>query len=105
MALNLSDIIEIAKEFRNGIIGSNHRDARGMCFMISAPLEGLLNFYGVETSLVCSCHEQIDESPWVKYWWIRLPGGLVLDPTFDLLEEGVDPVYLGPPTKWHVDGD
>jgi len=75
----------------------------GFCFMISAPLASLLRaIYGVDCELVsCDFPEAAETQP-ANHYWIALPDGRVLDPTFDQFcsEEPV-PIYLGSPTEFH----
>jgi hypothetical protein len=92
-----SDIIEIAEEFRAGILGE--RCSSGMCAVVAWPLAGfLIAAYGIP----CECVES--ESPagaaWVNHVWIKLADGRALDPTFDQFGTGPS-VYLGPPTDFH----
>lgn len=94
------DLIEIASEFRLGLIGD--RSSEGCCFMVSAPLAALLSgVYGVPCDLVESDHSDMGTACY-EHFWIRLSDGRVLDPTFDQFcsEEPV-PVYLGAPTEFH----
>ncbi len=69
------ELIEIAKEFREGILDGESSDL--MCAMVSYPLAGLLHFYGVE----CEC--EFGEMSDRNHVWIRLSDGRVLDPTAD----------------------
>lgn len=60
----------------------------GMCFAVSAPLQGLLSAHGIETSL-----ESVDFIE-INHTFLRLPDGRILDATAD--QFGLEPVYLGP---------
>jgi hypothetical protein len=87
------ELITIATEFRSGILGS--RKSRGMCFVIAAPLQALLSYYGFETELV---EHDLDDPMWRNHVWIRLPDGRALDPTADQFADlQLPPVYLGEP--------
>lgn len=96
------DLIQIVREFRDGILEMTQGDPRGMCYAVCLPLEGFLCFHGIRCEIMGSDHSELEGSPWTEHWWIRMPDGRVLDPTYDQLEEGANPVYLGPPTKWHA---
>ena len=95
------DIIDFAMEFRSGIL-EDKRSSYGMCFAICAPLSTLLILSNVNCEMVESSHEDIEESNFLSHCWIKLDDGRVLDPTYDQFnEENGDPIYLGPPTKFH----
>jgi hypothetical protein len=91
-------IVKIARDFREGILdgGSPHL----MCFAVSAPLAGLLRFYGVPADVVKS------DLGWIEHYWIRLSDGRALDPTADQFNGELGtwpPVYLGEPdAKLHT---
>lgn len=91
-----AELIDFAKEFREGILDG--RSSHSMCFMVCAPLVGLLRFYGVEAELV-EC-----ENGHCNHFYIRLADGRALDPTVDqfnhLFNENFPAIYLGPETKY-----
>ena len=91
-------LIRFATEFRAGILDGDPSDM--MCFAVCAPLASMLRLSGVETELVES---DLGE---VNHYWLRLADGRVLDPTADQFNwcntEQLPPVYLGPPTKLHL---
>ena len=95
-----AELIEIATDFRMALIGS--RASEGCCYMIAAPLAGLLkSAYGVQCDLVESDHTDMDTTCY-EHVWVRLADGRVLDPTFDqFCTEDRVPVYLGAPTEFH----
>lgn len=98
MALSDSELIEVAREFREGILDG--RDSRWMCAMVCWPLVGLLRMYGVESEAVES---DLGE---MNHIWLRLSDGRALDPTLDQFNyyfpnENLPAVYLGTPTKYH----
>lgn len=95
------ELRQIAWDFRVGLIGEAG-SPEGMCFAVSSPLAGLLNFYGVPVELVESDHSDHPATGYLEHWWIKLPDGRVLDPTFDQFcsEEPV-PIYIGQPTEFH----
>lgn len=94
------ELLEVARDFRSGFDEDPMFGGLvGMCYAISAPLAGLLSFYGVECDLVKSDHSDLEDSQWWEHHWIRLKDGRALDPTFD--QFGGDPVYLGEPTRFH----
>lgn len=101
--LKLSDkrIISIAAEFRAGMIGD--KPSALWCFMICAPLAGLLRWYGLEAELVEGYLGDIN------HVWLKLPDGRVLDPTADQFNdrrsEPLPAVYLGPALDIHPSQD
>lgn len=96
------DLLTFAWEFRRGMLGEKG-SPEGCCFMVSAPLAGLLNASGVPCDVVSSDLGDLPNSDWYEHYWIRLADGRVLDPTFDQFcsEEPV-PIYLGRPTEFHA---
>ncbi len=92
------ELIEIAAEFRKGILGG--RSSEGMCFMVCSPLAGLLKFYGLSVDIV-------EGTVWpnLNHFWLTLADGRVLDPTADQFNhrttEQMPPVYLGEPAGIH----
>ena len=92
------ELREISAEFRAGILSGGSADS--MCFAVSAPLAGLLGAYGLDCDLVASDHSENPNSQWYEHYWIRLPDGRALDPTFD--QFGGPAIYLGPPTEFHA---
>lgn len=90
-------LVRLAKSFRSGIIRGNPWTklrpkgkplSWGMCFQVSAPLQGLLSAHGFETTL-----ETVDFIE-INHTFLRLPDGRILDATAD--QFGLEPVYLGP---------
>jgi hypothetical protein len=98
MNISDADLIEFAREFRDGILEG--RPSWGWCFAISAPLSGLLNFEGIPNELVESDLTDHPDSDFYEHSWIRLEDGRVLDATFD--QFGGEDVYLGEPTTFHL---
>lgn len=92
-----AEIIEIAQEFREGILDG--RGSQFMCAAVSWPLCGLLNFYGVE------CRTVEGDLGEMNHVWIELQDGRVLDATADQFNElfslSHPPVYLGAPLAFH----
>jgi hypothetical protein len=96
------ELRKIAWDFRVGLIGRKG-SPEGCCFMVSAPLAGLLSaVYGMKVDLVKSDHSGLTGSDCIEHYWIGLEDGRVLDPTFDQFcsEEPV-PIYIGSPTEFH----
>jgi hypothetical protein len=96
------ELIIECMSFREGLIGKN-ASPEGMCFAVSAPLSSYLRVaHGLDVELVKSDHEKNPASQWYEHYWIKLPDGRVLDPTFDQFcsEEPV-PIYIGNPTEFH----
>lgn len=79
------ELIRVARQFRNGLLGRG--SGKDMCMVVSAPLQGVLAMYGVETKL-----EEVDFQT-CYHVWLRLPDGRVLDATAD--QFGREKVYLG----------
>jgi hypothetical protein len=57
-AMTDDELRQIAWDFRVGLIGEAG-SPEGMCFAVSSPLAGLLNFYGVPVELVESDHSTV----------------------------------------------
>ena len=87
-----AELIEFATEFREGILDG--APSRMMCFAVSAPLAGLLNFYGVDAKTV-----EGDVGN-MNHIWIELSDGRVLDATADQFDD-MPAVYLGKPAAIH----
>lgn len=95
------ELIALAWDFRVQLIGE-----RGMSFgmgsTIAAPLASHLNDHGLDVELCESDHSDLPNSPWHEHYWIALPDGRVLDPTYDqFFEEEPEPVYIGKATEFH----
>ena len=71
-----------------------------MCFVVCAPLEGLLRFYGVKVCLVETNLSNDARSDCYSHFWLKLPDGRALDPTADQFEKQ-SPIYLGAPRWFH----
>jgi hypothetical protein len=93
------ELRKVAFEFREEMLGGKKSD--GMCFIVSTALGSFLDICcGVQCVLAVSDHEHLNDSGWVKHYWIRLKDGRALDATFDQFG-GNDPIYLGEPTRFH----
>lgn len=90
------ELIEFAREFREGILDGQPSDL--MCFMVSAPLAGLLRYSGVDCDT--DSGDINEHGHPCNHVWIRLADGRVLDPTCDQFGD-FPPVYLGPPMWMH----
>jgi hypothetical protein len=94
-----AELIEWVGAFRDGILNGDLPTMK--CFMVCAPLAGLLACLDIEAELIES------DLGWVNHCWLRLPDGRALDPTadqFNYLDDAKMPkVYLGPPTKYHLE--
>jgi hypothetical protein len=102
--MNDQELMECATEWRDEFVkcpflGDGTSD--GMCFIVCAPLEGYLNFIGIEARMVDGIVKLPDGGEMIHYW-LELPDGCVLDPTLDQFGAGLPAVYLGPPTEFHV---
>ncbi len=92
-----SELVKFATEFREGILGNESSDM--MCFVVVAPLSGLLQFHGIENKVVGG---DVGGEYDCNHVWIQLSDGRVLDPTADqFVGENLPPVYLGPPVSIH----
>lgn len=90
-------LLTTSKEFRDGLLQGCSSDK--MCFMICAPLQGLLRFMGISTVMMES---DLGEC---NHVWLKLDDGRALDPTGDQFnwvnDEKMPEIYLGPPIKIH----
>lgn len=85
-------LIAYVQAFRDGILEGRPSDRA--CYMVCAPLEGLLKFEGVK----CRLAEGVVGD--INHVWLVLRDGRVLDPTadqFNTTRVTLPPVYLGPP--------
>ena len=93
-SVNDKQLIRCARQFRHGIIGVGG-DSFMKCFMVSAPLAGLLEAHGVPAKLVEGSFG------YCNHYWIELADGRVLDPTADQFnhyphaDAPLPDVYLG----------
>lgn len=87
-----------ATEFRNRVLRG--RSSSMMCVALSAPLMAALDAQGV------ACELQETGQYDLLHSFIKLDDGLVLDVTADQFnrygESSFPPVYLGPPTRFHM---
>jgi hypothetical protein len=85
--LSDADLVEIAMDFRNALVGS--QPSTRYCAMVCAPLAGFLNVCGqpvaIQETLVGTSN----------HVWLLLPDGRALDPTADHYDATLPPVYLG----------
>ena len=97
--MNDKQLLRCATQFRKGMLGKG--DSHMKCFMVSAPLVGLLRAHGAQAALVEG------KVGYCNHFWLSLPDGRVLDPTADQFnhlehpDAPLPPVYLGPPTAIH----
>lgn len=87
-----AELLKIATDFRDGLIG--RKNGAGYCFMVCAPLAGLLDNLGMGPVDLRESIVKINGGS-TNHVWIRLPDGRVLDPTADQFD--LVPVYLGKP--------
>ena len=87
------ELKQFATDFRGGILDG--RSSEMTCFMVCAPLAGLLQMRGVTVAV------EEGDLGFCNHFWLRLQDGRVLDPTADqfnaLFSLALPPVYLGPP--------
>lgn len=94
-----AELVKIAEDFREGMIGSEPSAWR--CAMVCMPLAGMLRaIYGMKVECV---ETDLGE---MNHVWIKLPDSRVLDPTGDQFNDyGFGPkmpkVYIGPPLVYH----
>ena len=92
-------LLKCAAQFRKGILGNGKSAFK--CFMVSAPLAGLLEAQGIPNILAEG------RFSYCNHFWIEFPDGRVLDPTADQFnhyghtDAPLPPVYLGLPTVIH----
>ena len=96
--MNDGEILEFAKDFREGILDGDSSEM--MCFAVCAPLETLLNMYGVDCELIEGSVGNCN------HYWLELSDGRILDPTadqFNNLDRRFPEVYLGAkPAGWSL---
>jgi hypothetical protein len=95
------ELIKITGQFTKGLLGK--RKSNGMCFAVSAPLQGYLSACGLETELI---EGEIKIGKDIhNHCWLKLPDGRILDPTANQFKtpDGKDmPItYLGKKPKWY----
>jgi hypothetical protein len=95
------ELKEFCFDFREGILEGDSPES--MCFAISAPLEGLLNIYGVPAELIEFEIEGVEGI--TNHFCLKLPDGRILDATADQfnepLEKKMPKVYLGEIPNWY----
>ena len=85
-------LIKFTTNFRHGLIGKQPSTSK--CFMVSAPLQSILELSGVKTELV---EMDFFIGDYVfNHVFLKLPNGQILDATADQFPEAKLPkVYLG----------
>ena len=102
--LNKADrrLIEYARKFRKGIIGD--KPSARFCFMVCAPLAGLLSFEGLTDADVTEGEVAPRGEPW-EHCWLTLSDGRILDPTADQFRDPdgkpMPAIYLGSKPEWY----
>lgn len=91
--LNDAQMLKCAEEFRAGILMG--KSSANMCFMVCAPLEGLLRVHGVPIEL-CESTVKIKAGE-TNHCWLKLADGRVIDPTADQFDKKYPKVYFGKP--------
>lgn len=93
-------LLKIATGFRAGILDGRISDS--MCFIVCAPLAGLLSVSGIEVE---QREGEIDCGDYVVgHHWLELADGRILDPTADQFSTEARPmpdVYIGPRPDWY----
>ena len=94
--MNDKELLQFCEDFRDGIL--NGRSSDCMCFVVCAPLQGLLSVHGVKSDLV-----EIDlphpDYEIANHFFLQLGDGRILDPTAD--QFGGTAVYLGDALEYH----
>ena len=93
MVLPDTDLVSIATEFRDAIVGST--SSTRQCAIVCYPLAGYLHFLGITVYVEVTLLRR------TTHVWIRLPDGRALDPTVDQFDPSLPPVYLGPRLEMH----
>lgn len=90
-------IVRIATNFREGFLGK--RPSNAMCFALCCTLVGYLRFCGYKCDV-----DKGTIGDW-NHYWIRLPGGTILDPTADQFKQpdgqSMPVVYYGKRPEWY----
>jgi hypothetical protein len=90
--MSAKELIGVARAFRKGLLEG--APSRGMCAIVTLPLQGMLSAWGVESEY---CHVFLDT---INHVFLKLPDGRVLDATADQFD-GFPDVYLGAPQWIH----
>lgn len=97
------ELIEFADEFREGVLEKGSPDS--MCFAITAPLEGSLEFSGVDGQFVEGTIELPGGST-TNHFWLELGDGGTAGATADqfnaVLRRNMPAVYLGEKPDWYL---
>lgn len=86
------DLRDFARSFAKGILGAKPDDL--MCFAVSAPLAGYLNFLGVQCELV---EGEVGGS---QHYWIEFPDKRIIDVTAK--QFGRKNIFLKPRPREYV---
>ncbi len=89
------DLRDFARGFIRGILNGDPDDM--MCWMVSAPLAGYLNYLGIK------CEVVEGEVSGKHHCWVKLEDGRIIDGTAK--QFGRKPIYLKPAPDDYVIGD
>jgi hypothetical protein len=93
------ELLEVVQDFREGILDGNGSTA--MCYAVCWPLASYLRVgCGIDCELIESDLQNSDVLA-ANHYWLRMPDGRVLDPTYDQFCEDGPAVYLGEPLEIH----
>ncbi len=90
-------IAKICRDFSEAILEFSAGDSANMCFMVTSPLCGYLEFLGVK----CRMTEGYVGKSRLHHWWIETDDGLCIDPTADQFKEIPVPRYYCGPRPAH----
>ena len=94
--MNRDELLSFVEEFRDGVLGERSSDM--MCFAVSAPLQAMLSFTGVETEMMEGFYDDGDRN----HVWLQCEDGTVIDATADQFDG--PKVYIGPSTELYACG-
>ena len=100
-------LLSFVEEFRSGLLGEKPSDM--MCFAVSAPLQAMLSFSGVETELMQGfydegnqCVARNDPNACLNHIWLQCEDGTIIDATADQFDG--PKVYIGPAIELYANG-
>lgn len=102
--MNQREIKRQATAFVKGLLGGD--SPGGMCYAVSAALQGYLSFAGVQCGLE-KCWIADRKSGHWQHYYLRLPNGRILDPTASqfnrMLGRQMPLVYIGDKPDWYLE--
>ena len=104
-------LIAATRQFRNGLLRSKgmfrpKSDHFGLCYMVSAPLQGFLSISGIETELLRYDVKIFGQKAETNHFCLKLPDGRILDATASQFHtpegEQMPDIYLGAKPDWYT---